>query len=97
MTASCNARSETAASSNSTRALWVPKLTLAARTPARRLSTRSLRAAQDARCMPPMLNVAVFMISFRPPLFDGVDRRRRAVLADGVDREGRDLRAGHAG
>src|SRR5688500_13310650 len=64
MTASCRARSEVTLSSNCTRALCVPRLTVALRTPGNLLSMRSLRAEQDAQCMPPMLKVAVFMAPF---------------------------------
>jgi hypothetical protein len=60
--------SEIAPWSNSTRALLVAKLTLALTTPGSLFSVRSLRAAQEAQCMPPMANVviavAVIIFSF---------------------------------
>src|SRR5580704_10977089 len=56
---------ETTESSYSTRALWVAKLTVAPRTPASFLRVRSLRAAQEAQCIPVILNVAVVMIVLR--------------------------------
>src|SRR5687767_3971700 len=61
------------ASSNSTCALCVARLTLAWRTPGSFFRLRSLRAEQDAQCMPPMVNVAVFIL---------LDRQRRFWAAD---------------
>src|SRR5215213_6908427 len=61
MTASCSARSEMTASSNTTRAPCVPRLTLTSRTPESFFRVRSFRAEHDAQCIPPMLKVAVFI------------------------------------
>src|SRR6266567_8082352 len=76
MTTSWRVRSETTDSSNTTRALCVAKLTVASRTPLSFLSVRSLRAEQEAQCIPAMLNVAVFMDSFPIMLSRWVGRRR---------------------
>src|SRR5829696_5245672 len=62
MTASCSLVSESAVSSNSTRAFRVAKFTATLRTPASFCRTRSFRAAQAAQCIPPMAKVVVFIV-----------------------------------
>src|SRR5215475_12199339 len=56
-----NAASETSASSNSTRADRVPRLTFALVTPGIFRRVRSLRTEHAAQCMPPIAKVAVVM------------------------------------
>src|SRR5258708_16869280 len=98
MTVSKSALSETAFSSNSTRALCVAKLTLALNTPASLPRTRSLRAAQEAQCMPPMLKVAVFIAGFLTVRIrnDGDCRPRRHHPHAAVERELTGLGGGEA-